>query len=73
VSPEKEAEIAKNLRKYSKKYEAEDEVAGAALSQAEVERRMAVMEQWRASRRQLAARRGGGAAAARGALQGGRG
>lgn len=48
ISPEKEGEIAKSLRKYSKKYEAEDEVAGAALSQAEVERRLAVMEQWRA-------------------------
>lgn len=44
---EKEQEVVKNLRKYSKKYEVEDEEAGLALSAAEVEKRRAVLEEWR--------------------------
>ncbi|CAI5470059.1 unnamed protein product [Closterium sp. Yama58-4] len=44
---EKEAEVSKNLRKYSRKYEVEDEEAGAASSAAEVERRRIVMDEWR--------------------------
>ena len=47
LSAEKEQEVAKNLRKYSKKYEVEDEEAGQATSAAEVERRRELMEQWR--------------------------
>ncbi|CAI5968533.1 unnamed protein product [Closterium sp. NIES-64] len=44
---EKEAEVSKNLRKYSRKYEVEDEEAGAASSAAEVERRRMVLDEWR--------------------------
>ncbi|GJP44939.1 hypothetical protein CLOM_g4337 [Closterium sp. NIES-68] len=47
LPPEKDAEVSKNLRKYSRKYEVEDEEAGAASSAAEVERRRMVMDEWR--------------------------
>eukprot|EP00850_Spirogloea_muscicola_P016935 SM000141S00879 [mRNA] locus=s141:121775:136794:- [translate_table: standard] len=47
IGPEKEAEIMKNLRKYSKRYEVEDEEAGQASSAAEIERRRALLDEWR--------------------------
>ena len=39
--------MSKNLKKYSKKYEVEDEEAGQATSAAEVERRRGILEEWR--------------------------
>eukprot|EP00897_Mesotaenium_endlicherianum_P005996 jgi/Mesen1/5424/ME000027S04793 len=47
LPPEKDVEIAKNLRKYSKKYEVEDEEAGQALGVAEVERRRQMVDEWK--------------------------
>lgn len=46
LSPEKEEEIAKNLKKYSKKYEAEDQDVSNILSEQERERRKALKEEW---------------------------
>eukprot|EP00271_Cylindrocystis_brebissonii_P008842 TRINITY_DN23358_c0_g1_i1.p1 TRINITY_DN23358_c0_g1~~TRINITY_DN23358_c0_g1_i1.p1 ORF type:complete len:867 (-),score=244.90 TRINITY_DN23358_c0_g1_i1:372-2972(-) len=47
LTAEKEAEVAKKLRTYSKRYEAEDEEAGAASSAAEVERRRGLLDDWK--------------------------
>ncbi|MED6173881.1 Eukaryotic translation initiation factor 3 subunit B [Stylosanthes scabra] len=46
LSAEKEEEIAKNLKKYSKKYEAEDQDVSALLSEQERERRRKLKEEW---------------------------
>ncbi|XP_031262731.1 eukaryotic translation initiation factor 3 subunit B-like isoform X1 [Pistacia vera] len=46
LSPEKEEEIAKNLKKYSKKYEAEDQDVSLQLSEQERERRRALKDEW---------------------------
>ncbi|KAI5647582.1 hypothetical protein M9H77_33587 [Catharanthus roseus] len=46
LSPEKEEEIAKNLKKYSKKYEAEDQDVSLQLSEQEREKRKIVKEDW---------------------------
>ncbi|CAM8982841.1 unnamed protein product [Rhodiola kirilowii] len=46
LSPEKEEEIAKNLKKYSKKYEAEDQDVSTLLSEQERERRRLLKEEW---------------------------
>ena len=46
LSPEKEEEIAKNLRKYSKKYEAEDQDVSLLLSEQDREKRKALKEEW---------------------------
>lgn len=46
MSPEKEEEISKNLKKYSKKYEAEDQDVSLQLSEQEREKRKIVKEEW---------------------------
>jgi translation initiation factor 3 subunit B len=46
LSPEKEEEIAKNLRKYSKKYEAEDQDVSLLLSEQDREKRKRLQEDW---------------------------
>ncbi|KAK9090555.1 hypothetical protein Sjap_023732 [Stephania japonica] len=46
LSPEKEEEIAKNLKKYSKKYEAEDQDVSLLLSEQDREKRRMVQEEW---------------------------
>ncbi|MED6203662.1 Eukaryotic translation initiation factor 3 subunit B [Stylosanthes scabra] len=46
LSAEKEEEIAKSLKKYSKKYEAEDQDVSAMLSEQERERRRKLKEEW---------------------------
>lgn len=46
LSLEKEEEIAKNLKKYSKKYEAEDQDVSLLLSEQERERRRMLKEEW---------------------------
>ncbi|XP_068659438.1 eukaryotic translation initiation factor 3 subunit B-like [Aristolochia californica] len=46
LSPEKEEEIAKNLKKYSKKYEAEDQDVSLLLSEQDREKRKMVQEEW---------------------------
>lgn len=46
LSPEKEEEIAKNLKKYSKKYEAEDQDVSMLLSEQEREKRRMLKEEW---------------------------
>ncbi|GMN54331.1 hypothetical protein TIFTF001_023453 [Ficus carica] len=46
LSPEKEEEIAKNLKKYSKKYEAEDQDMTMLSSEQERERRRMLKEEW---------------------------
>ena len=46
MSPEKEEEIAKNLKKYSKKYEAEDQDVSLLLSEQEREKRRMLKEEW---------------------------
>ena len=46
MSPEKEEEIAKNLKKYSKKYEAEDQDVSLLLSEQEREKRRTLKEEW---------------------------
>ncbi|TKY74837.1 Eukaryotic translation initiation factor 3 subunit B [Spatholobus suberectus] len=46
LSPEKEEEIAKNLKKYSKKYEAEDQDVSLLLSEQEREKRRMLKEEW---------------------------
>ncbi|KAI5648192.1 hypothetical protein M9H77_34197 [Catharanthus roseus] len=46
LSVKKEEEIAKNLKKYSKKYEAEDQDVSLQLSEQEREKRKIVKEEW---------------------------
>lgn len=46
LSPEKEEEISKNLKKYSKKYEQEDQDAFNQLSEQERKRRTELQEEW---------------------------
>jgi translation initiation factor 3 subunit B len=46
LTAEKEEEIAKNLKKYSKKYEAEDQDVSLLLSEQEQEKRRIVKEEW---------------------------
>ena len=46
LSPEKEEEIAKNLKKYSKKYEAEDQDVSLLLSEQERDKRRMLKEDW---------------------------
>lgn len=46
MSPEKEEEIAKNLKKYSKKYEAEDQDVSMLLSEQDREKRRMLKEEW---------------------------
>ncbi|GAB2216127.1 hypothetical protein Droror1_Dr00023895 [Drosera rotundifolia] len=46
LSPEKEEEIAKNLKKYSKKYEAEDQDVLNLLSEQEREKRKLLKDEW---------------------------
>ncbi|KAI4319101.1 hypothetical protein MLD38_032743 [Melastoma candidum] len=46
LTPEKEEEIAKNLKKYSKKYEAEDQDVSMLLSEQEREKRKALKDEW---------------------------
>ncbi|CAJ2635764.1 eukaryotic translation initiation factor 3 subunit b-like protein [Trifolium pratense] len=46
LTAEKEEEIAKNLKKYSKKYEAEDQDVSLLLSEQEQEKRKILKEDW---------------------------
>ncbi|KAH7574014.1 hypothetical protein JRO89_XS03G0240100 [Xanthoceras sorbifolium] len=46
LTPEKEEEIAKNLKKYSKKYEAEDQDVSMLLSEQEREKRRMLKDEW---------------------------
>lgn len=46
LSPEKEEEISRNLRKYSKKYELEDQDVSLALSEQDRKKRRAIQEEW---------------------------
>ena len=46
MSPEKEEEIAKNLKKYSKKYEAEDQDVSLQLSEQDREKRRMMKDEW---------------------------
>ncbi|KAK8445414.1 hypothetical protein SEVIR_9G321100v4 [Setaria viridis] len=46
LTPEKEEEISKNLKKYSKKYEQEDQDAFNQLSEQERKRRTQLQEEW---------------------------
>ncbi|KAF9662035.1 hypothetical protein SADUNF_Sadunf18G0011200 [Salix dunnii] len=46
LSPEKEEEIAKNLKKYSKKYEAEDQDVSLQLSEQDREKRRMLKDEW---------------------------
>ncbi|KAK6918126.1 Translation initiation factor, beta propellor-like domain, partial [Dillenia turbinata] len=46
LSPEKEEEIAKNLKKYSKKYEAEDQDVSMLLSEQDREERRMLKDEW---------------------------
>ncbi|XP_010454917.1 PREDICTED: eukaryotic translation initiation factor 3 subunit B-like [Camelina sativa] len=46
LTAEKEEEIAKNLKKYSKKYEAEDQDVSLLLSEQDREKRKALKEEW---------------------------
>lgn len=46
LTPEKEEEIAKNLKKYSKKYEAEDQDVSLLLSEQDREKRKKQQEEW---------------------------
>ncbi|XP_077244921.1 eukaryotic translation initiation factor 3 subunit B-like [Tasmannia lanceolata] len=46
LTPEKEEEIAKNLKKYSKKYEAEDQDVSMLLSEQDREKRKQLLEEW---------------------------
>lgn len=46
LSAEKEEEIAKNLKKYSKKYEAEDQDVSMLLSEQDREKRKMLKEEW---------------------------
>lgn len=46
MSPEKEEEILKNLKKYSKKYEAEDQDVSLLLSEQDREKRKQLKDEW---------------------------
>ncbi|GKU99920.1 hypothetical protein SLEP1_g12697 [Rubroshorea leprosula] len=46
LTPEKEEEISKNLKKYSKKYELEDQDVSMLLSEQEREKRRMLKEEW---------------------------
>lgn len=46
MSPEKEEEIANNLKKYSKKYEAEDQDVSLQLSEQDREKRRMLKDEW---------------------------
>ncbi|PSS11950.1 Eukaryotic translation initiation factor 3 subunit B like [Actinidia chinensis var. chinensis] len=46
LSPEKEEEIFKNLKKYSKKYEAEDQDVSLLLSEQDREKRRRLKDEW---------------------------
>ncbi|KAK0605418.1 hypothetical protein LWI29_026547 [Acer saccharum] len=46
LTPEKEEEIAKNLKKYSKKYEMEDQDVSMLLSEQEREKRKMLKDEW---------------------------
>jgi translation initiation factor 3 subunit B len=46
LSPEKEEEIAKNLKKYTKKYEAEDQDVSLLLSEQDREKRRMLKDEW---------------------------
>ncbi|CAN1282903.1 Eukaryotic translation initiation factor 3 subunit B [Linum perenne] len=46
LSPEKDEEIAKNLKKYSKKYELEDQDVSLQLSEQDREKRRLVKDEW---------------------------
>ncbi|XP_065858232.1 eukaryotic translation initiation factor 3 subunit B-like [Euphorbia lathyris] len=46
LSPEKEEEIANNLKKYSKKYEAEDQDVSLQLSEQDREKRRMLKDEW---------------------------
>ena len=46
MTPEKEEEIARNLKKYSKKYEAEDQDVSMLLSEQDREKRRMLKEEW---------------------------
>uniref|UniRef100_A0A0D6QWQ8 Eukaryotic translation initiation factor 3 subunit B n=1 Tax=Araucaria cunninghamii TaxID=56994 RepID=A0A0D6QWQ8_ARACU len=46
LSPEKEEEISKNLKKYSKKYEAEDQDVSLLLSEQDREKRKKMQDEW---------------------------
>ncbi|XP_031473083.1 eukaryotic translation initiation factor 3 subunit B-like [Nymphaea colorata] len=46
LPPEKEEEIARNLKKYSKKYEAEDQDVSLLLSEQDREKRRLLQEEW---------------------------
>ncbi|XP_056699547.1 eukaryotic translation initiation factor 3 subunit B [Spinacia oleracea] len=46
LTPEKEEEIAKNLKRYSKKYEAEDQDVSLLLSEQDREKRKQLKEEW---------------------------
>ncbi|KAH0451085.1 hypothetical protein IEQ34_021777 [Dendrobium chrysotoxum] len=46
LSPEKEEEISKNLKKYSKKYEAEDQDVSLQLSEQDRKKRKMIQEEW---------------------------
>ncbi|KAL4201949.1 hypothetical protein AMTRI_Chr02g218500 [Amborella trichopoda] len=46
LTPDKEEEIAKNLKKYSKKYEAEDQDVSLLLSEQDREKRRQLHEEW---------------------------
>ncbi|KAJ6373262.1 hypothetical protein OIU76_027570 [Salix suchowensis] len=46
LSPEKEEEIAKNLKKYSKKYETEDQDVSLQLSEQDREKRRKLKDEW---------------------------
>ncbi|KAJ3692030.1 hypothetical protein LUZ60_012380 [Juncus effusus] len=46
LTPEQEDEIARNLRKYSKKYEAEDQDVSLQLSEQDRKKRRALQEEW---------------------------
>ncbi|GAA0145959.1 hypothetical protein Leryth_013162 [Lithospermum erythrorhizon] len=46
LTPEKEEEVAKNLKKYSKKYEAEDQDVSLQLSEQDREKRRVLKEEW---------------------------
>ena len=46
MSPEKEEDIFKNLKKYSKKYEAEDQDVSLLLSEQDREKRRRLKDEW---------------------------
>ena len=46
MSPEKEEEIAKNLKKYSKKYDVQDQDISVLLSEQDREKRKQLKDDW---------------------------